>query len=117
MLFIQGAGENVHEQWDHKLVASLERELGCEVRYPRMPNEADPTYAARKPALLAALEHEPIAIGHSVGGTMLLHALGVSVHVLRALVLIAAPFIGVGGWPSTVLGARTHFDIRAPVFL
>ena len=117
MLFIQGAGENVHEQWDQKLVASLERELGCEVRYPRMPNEADPTYAAWKPALLAALEHETIAIGHSVGGTMLLHALCETDHQLRALVLIAAPFIGEGGWPSTELASRTHFDIGAPVFL
>ena len=39
-----GAGEDVHDKWDNKLVESLRRELGrgYEVRYPIMPNEADP---------------------------------------------------------------------------
>jgi hypothetical protein len=48
VLFIQGGGAGVHDDWDNKLVASLERELGngYEIRYPRMPAEADPSYAA-----------------------------------------------------------------------
>lgn len=117
MLFIQGAGENVHDGWDDKLVASLERELGCEVRYPRMPDEADPKYAAWKPALLDVLEDHEIVIGHSVGGTILLHALAEARREPRAVALIAAPFIGEGGWPSDELVARARFEIGAPVFL
>ena len=44
VLFIQGAGEAVHDQWDDKLADSLRRELGdrYDVLYPRMPDEADP---------------------------------------------------------------------------
>jgi Zinc-binding dehydrogenase len=47
VLFIQGGGEGTHEEWDNKLVESLERELGPDyaVCYPRMPPEADPKYA------------------------------------------------------------------------
>ena len=50
VLFVQGGGEGVHDQWDDKLVASLRRELGpgYEVRYPRMPGEDDPHYAPWK---------------------------------------------------------------------
>lgn len=117
MLFIQGAGANVHEGWDRALVDSLERELGCEGRYPRMPDEADPHYAAWKPALLAALANDIVVVGHSVGGTMLLHALAEADVTPRAVALIAAPFIGEGGWPSDELPARTHFELAAPVFL
>ena len=38
LLFVQGAGEDVHDKWDDKLVESLRRELGDEIaiRYPRM---------------------------------------------------------------------------------
>ena len=48
ILFVQGAGEGVHDRCDSKLVASLERELGesYAVGYPRMPGENDPTYSA-----------------------------------------------------------------------
>ncbi|CAN7360580.1 hypothetical protein [Rhizobium sp. LjRoot258] len=44
VLFVQGAGEGVHDRWDTELVASLARELGesYAVRYPRMPGEDDP---------------------------------------------------------------------------
>ena len=49
-----------------------------EIRYPVMPNEADPDYAVWKGALqteFAALEPGAIVIGHSVGGTILIHVL------------------------------------------
>lgn len=41
ILFIQGGGAGVHDEWDDKLVDSLRRELGDGpgVRYPRMPGE------------------------------------------------------------------------------
>jgi len=43
VLFVQGAGEGVHADWDIHLVSSLRRELGpgYDVRYPRMPGEDD----------------------------------------------------------------------------
>jgi hypothetical protein len=54
VLFIQGGGEEgTHDEWDNELAESLGRELGpgYEIRYPRMPNEADPKYARWKAAL------------------------------------------------------------------
>ena len=107
ILFVQGAGEAVHDTWDDKLVRSLERELGSaySVIYPRMPHEAEPSYSAWKAALLRAfenLEDGAILVGHSVGGAILIHVLAERRSRLRigALALIATPFIGDGGWPS-----------------
>jgi hypothetical protein len=53
ILFVQGGGEGVHDKWDNHLIASLERELGpdYDIRYPYMPDEADPDYATWKAAL------------------------------------------------------------------
>ena len=126
-MFVQGGGANVHDGWDRKLVESLERELGpaYRVRYPRMPKEEDPRYATWKPALRKALEaagNGAILVGHSVGGTMLLHVLADRPSSLRAgaLLLIAAPFIGDGGWPSDELQPRADLAERLaarPVFL
>ena len=56
VLFIQGAGDNVHDDWDSKLVASLERHLDQRVRYPRMPHEDDPQLATWQPVILRELE-------------------------------------------------------------
>jgi predicted alpha/beta hydrolase family esterase len=80
LLFIQGGGAGVHDEWDNKLVESLGRELGpnYEIRYPRMPNEDEPSYVAWKATLereFAALADGAILIGHSLGGTILVNAL------------------------------------------
>ena len=80
VLFIQGGGENVHDKWDNRIVDSLERELGRDyaVRYPRMPHEAEPAYAAWKAALkrqFDRLDDGAILIGHSIGGTILIRTL------------------------------------------
>jgi len=80
VLFIQGGGKNVHDQWGDKLAGSLERELGdgYSVLYPRIPDEADPGYAAWKAAILEqldSLDDGDAVVGHSVGGTILLHVL------------------------------------------
>jgi predicted alpha/beta hydrolase family esterase len=128
ILFVQGGGEGVHDQWDNHLVDSLRAELGpaSEIRYPVMPNEADPKYAAWKPAIetaLAALEPGAIVVGHSVGGTILINVLADSTPPSRlgAICLIAAPFIGTGGWdtediePKPDLAARLPRDV--PIFL
>lgn len=121
ILFVQGAGKGVHDEWDHKLVDSLEHELGTDysVRYPRMPDEDEPRYLGWKAALLdefKTLGQGAILVGHSVGGTVLLHALAEERPTLKpgAIVLIAAPFIGDGGWPSDDIQARTDFVERLP---
>ena len=121
VLFVQGAGEGVHADWDRKLVDSLRRELGPRyaVRYPRMPNEADPTLATWRPVLeqeLASLRPGAVIVGHSVGGTIAIHVLtdAAPIAPLGAIVLIAAPFIGPGGWPSDDIEPRPDLSARLP---
>lgn len=107
VLFIQGGGAQVHDEWDTKLVASLRVELGpdYEVRYPRMPNEDDPSYTTWAAAIeheLASLREGAILVGHSLGGTILINALAERPPEREpgAIILIAAPFVGEGGWQS-----------------
>ena len=129
ILFIQGGGEGVHEEWDDVLVDSLRRELGdrYDVRYPRMPDEDDPSYDTWGAAIrreLAALDDGAVVAGHSVGGTILVNVL--SEHPpdprLTAIVLVAAPFVGTGGWPGEEfelpddLGARLPQGVPVHVF-
>ncbi|HEY4178703.1 MAG TPA: alpha/beta fold hydrolase [Kofleriaceae bacterium] len=126
VLFIQGGGAHVHDAWDHALVESLSSALGSayHVTYPRMPGEADPHYTAWSSALreeLARLSDGAILVGHSIGGTMLIHTLAEHPPAFTpgALVLIAAPFIGPHGWPSEELPARKDFGapFRFPVII
>jgi pimeloyl-ACP methyl ester carboxylesterase len=129
VLFIQGGGAGTHDEWDDKLVDSLRRELGngFEVGYPRMPAEDDPSDATWGPAILqqiASLDEGAIVVGHSVGATILVHALANRPLATRlgAIVLIAAPFVGAGGWPgdefelSSDLGARLPADLPIHLF-
>jgi predicted alpha/beta hydrolase family esterase len=129
ILFIQGGGAGVHDEWDDKLVASLRRELGSdyEVRYPRMPDEGDPSYARWSAAIrreMAALDDGAVVAGHSVGATVLVNALAERPPEkgLGAIVLIAAPFVGEGGWPTdefepaSDLGASLPPGVQVHVF-
>ena len=129
ILFIQGGGAGAHDEWDDKLVESLRRELGSgyEVRYPRMPDEGDPSNARWSPAIrraMADLDDGAFLVGHSVGATILVNALAEQPpkRRLAAVVLIAAPFLGEGGWPSdefeltSDLGARLPPGVRVHVF-
>lgn len=107
ILFIQGGGEGTHDAWDDKLVDSLARELGdgFEVRYPRMPREDDPSFERWGPAIrqeIEALDDGEIVVGHSVGGTLLVRVLAERPPERRlgAIVLLATPFVGDGGWPG-----------------
>src|SRR3954451_16094914 len=111
VLFTQGAGEGTHDAWDDKLVGSLQRELGdgFDVRYPRMPHEDNPSVAAWVPAIrreVDALRDGAVAVGHSIGGTILIHVLAGHAPAARlaAIVLVAAPFVGPGGWPARAAG-------------
>ncbi|MEU8180735.1 alpha/beta fold hydrolase [Micromonospora sp. NPDC049044] len=129
VLFIQGGGAGAHDEWDDKLVDSLRRELGdgYEIRYPRMPDEDDPTYdrwSATVWRQLAALAGGAVVVGHSVGATILVNALAERPpeRELSAIVLIAAPFVGPGGWPADEfelppdLGARLPPGVPVHVF-
>ena len=128
VLFVQGGGQGVHDDWDAALVASLKSELGpgYEIRYPRMPHEGDPGYASWKVALdkeFAALDDGAILVGHSIGGTLLIHALAERPRkqVFGAIFLVAAPFMGEGGWksdgwtPQEALGDKLPRDV--PILL
>ena len=121
VLFIQGGGEGTHEEWDAKLVDSLRSALGdgFEVTYPRMPEEGDPSAAAWTPAIVVAVEgldDGAVVVGHSVGGTLLLHALveRPPERRLGAIVLLAAPFVGDGGWPGDEFSFDADLGERLP---
>jgi hypothetical protein len=121
VLFVQGGGARTHDDWDDKLVGSLRRELGdgYEVRYPRMPYEDDPTYARWSPAVrseLAALGDGAVVVGHSVGGTILAQTLAERAPgtALAMIVLIAAPYVGPGGWPGGEFELPADLGARLP---
>ena len=131
ILFIQGGGAGTHDEWDDQLVDSLRRALGdgFDVRYPRMPDEDDPSPATWGPAIqreLDDLDDGAVVVGHSVGGTILIHTLAAQAPEakLAAVVLIAAPFVGDGGWPADDafalprdLGARLPPDMAVHLVL
>lgn len=107
LLFLQGGGEGVHDDWDARLVDSLKRELGdgYEIRYPRLPGEADPSYPRWRAAIeqeLVALGDGAVVVGHSLGATILINVLAELPlpRRLDLIVLLAAPFVGSGGWPG-----------------
>jgi hypothetical protein len=121
ILFVQGGGEGTHDEWDVKLVESLARRAGAryEIRYPRMPNEADPGYASWKAALveeIAALADGAILVGHSIGATILINLLAEQAlrRKLAAVFLIAAPYVGPGGWSSDEIAPMTDLGSRLP---
>jgi predicted alpha/beta hydrolase family esterase len=121
VLFVQGGGEGVHDEWDNRLVDSLGRELGpgYEIRYPVMPDEADPRYTAWKQTIereLAALEDGAVVVGHSVGGTILVNVLAERTLPvgLGAICLVSAPFIGPGGWESDEFEPRSDLAAELP---
>lgn len=118
LLFVQGGGSGTHDEWDSKLVESLQHELGkaFEIHYPRMPNEDDPGFDAWRNALegaIGALRDGAILVGHSVGGTILTNLLVEQPFGQRfaGVYLLAAPFVGEGGWPAD--GIRFPPDLGA----
>ena len=107
VIFIQGGGEGAHEA-DGILAASLQNALGPEyrVRYPRMPDEADPRMRAWKAHIatqLAAGTGMVILVGHSLGSLALLKYLSEESieRPVAGLYLIATP-----SWDD----ANWHYD-------
>ena len=121
LLFIQGGSAGAHDDWDSKLVASLRHALGpgWDIRYPRMPDEDDPHYAAWKAAIereVDALDDGAILVGHSIGASMLVNALAERPPARRigAIILVAAPFVGEGGWPGEEFTTPEDLGSRLP---
>ena len=121
VLFIQGGGAGAHDEWDGTLVESLRQELGggYEIRYPRMPGEEDPGYARWSAAIrreMADLDDGAVVAGHSAGAAILAGALAGQPpdRELAAIVLIAAPFVGEGGWPSDEFELTSDLGTRLP---
>jgi predicted alpha/beta hydrolase family esterase len=99
VLFIQGAGSEGAYDEDARLVTSLRGTLGTEyvVRYPRMPNEAEPDYEVWKNVIadeLAAMGARAILVGHSIGASVAIRAVvdGGIGQSLAGLFLLSAPF-------------------------
>lgn len=121
VLFVQGGGKGTHDAWDSKLVESLRRELGqgYEIHYPRMPHEDDPSYASWQAKLereCETLRDGAILVGHSLGGTIVVKALTeqLSAQKFAAIFLVAAPFVGDGGWSAKDLQFPADLGARLP---
>ena len=122
VLFVQGGGADVHDQWDNALVASLAGALGAtyDVRYPRMPDEDDPRMQSWSAALereIRALDAGAFLVGHSVGATILIHALAdrpALADGVAGVYLVSAPFVGDGGWPSDDITPKPDLGARLP---
>jgi hypothetical protein len=84
-----------------------------------MPGEEDPTAAGWGPAIrqgLAGLAPGAIVVGHSVGATILIQTLleRPSPVDLGAIILLAAPFVGEGGWPADEFALPSNLGARLP---
>lgn len=121
VVFIHGAGDDAASA-DAKLVASLQADLGsdCTVIYPQMPNPSAPRYATWKQQLAETFfaHSDPvIAVGHSLGGSLLLKYLSEEPIERRiaGLFILAAPFWGIADWESDEYTLRKDFAARLPV--
>lgn len=120
ILFVHGAGDGAHKE-DEKLAESLRRELGdaYDVRSPRMPDEGSPKVEAWKDRIseeLAATDGEVVLVGHSLGALFLLKCLSEKEQDKRVagLFLVAAPYVGAGGWEVEEGALREDFASRLP---
>ena len=101
VLFIPGAGDPHHPQGSAHLAEYLTRELGdaYDLRAPTMPSFDDPDYRSWRDAIeahLAELGPNPILVGHSFGGSVLLKYLaeGTYQEPIAGLFLVSTPFWG-----------------------
>jgi len=107
VLFIQGGGKGAHAT-DKSLADALKQALGAghDVRFPRMPGEADPDAQSWKRKIAQELSRIPgkaILAAHSIGGAILLKHLAQErvEKTIAGIFLLAAP-----SWD----GDRWNFD-------
>ena len=113
--FVDGSG------WEG-VYATLKNE-GYRVSIVQNPTTSLADDVAATKRTLARLDGPAILVGHSLGGTVLVNALAEQTErKFGAIVLIAAPFIGDGGWSSDDLksphdlGARLPRDVPAHIY-
>lgn len=136
VLLIHGGGDGAFAA-DAVLAASLRDALGVgyALRYPQMPDEDQPEYAAWRSQItgeLGAMEGAVFLVGHSLGGSVLLKYLaegGVeqamaprpSEPTIAGLFLLAAPYWGAPDWEVDEYALPEGFAARLssglPVFL
>jgi predicted alpha/beta hydrolase family esterase len=116
--FVHGAGDPQQPLGSSHLSDYLARELGdgYEVIAPTMPEPDDPHYQPWRDKIaadLAELEGEPILVGHSFGGTVLLKYLaeGTFRDPIRGIFLASVPYWG-PDFPEYVL--RDDFADKLP---
>jgi pimeloyl-ACP methyl ester carboxylesterase len=65
---------------------------------------------------MTALDDGAVVVGHSVGATILINALAERPpqRELSSIVLIAAPFVGAGGWPGDEFELPHDLGVRLP---
>lgn len=104
VLFIQGGGKGAHAE-DKLLADSLKRALGpnYDVRYPRMPDESNPTlevWGQKISSELSKISGNVILVAHSVGGSILLRYLSDEPfgNSVRGLYVLAAPIWDDNQW-------------------
>lgn len=120
VLFVQGSGEGAHKE-DGELVKSLRAELGTNypVHYPKLPNDGDAEYEAVKNCIadeIARLDNSAILVAHSAGAAALLKYLSEEkvAIMISGIFLLAAPYIGKGGWDMEEGALRAGFAAHLP---
>jgi uncharacterized protein len=98
VLFVHGGGSGAYAA-DSKLAANLEKKLGpgYVVRFPKMPNEAEPNYKTWKWRILkelAVMGDDAILVGHSIGASVIIKLLTDAEleHSLAGVFLVSTPF-------------------------
>lgn len=124
VFFVHGAGDPRHPEGSGQLADYLARELGddWEVMAPTMPEPDDPHYQPWRDAIeqhLAGIGDDPLLVGHSFGGSVLLKYLaeGTYERSVAAIFLVSVPYWG-SDFPSFAL--PDDFATRlpeAPVYL
>ena len=104
VLFIQGGGDGAYAE-DKSLANALKRALGPDyhVRYPRMPDESNPTAEAWAQSIsseLSRISGKVILVAHSVGGSILLRYLSERkfANSIGGLFVLAAPIWDDNQW-------------------
>jgi uncharacterized protein len=128
VLFIHGGGGGAYE-FDATLAESLRTNLGAAftVRYPEMPNDADPDYQTWKRIITDQardMGEGAILVGHSIGASVLIKVLTEpdSKPPIAGVFLVAPPYWhdhDIWRWDEVSLSADAadHYPRDVPLFL